>query len=51
VHPQGAAATAKQGHHTYTSPLARRLFIDVLRAWADPTRAWSIPTTTTADDD
>jgi hypothetical protein len=31
-------------HHTYKSPLARRLFIDLLPAWADPTRGWSIPT-------
>jgi hypothetical protein len=38
-------------NHTYKSPLARRLFIEVLPAWADPTRDWSIPTTTTTDDD
>lgn len=38
-------------HHTYKSPLARRLFLDVLPTWADPTRNWSIPTTTTTDHD
>jgi hypothetical protein len=34
-------------HHTYKSPLARRLFLDVLPTWADPTRNW----TTASDDD
>jgi hypothetical protein len=34
-------------HHTYKSPLARRLFLDVLPTWADPTRHW----TTASDDD
>ncbi|MCW2995250.1 MAG: hypothetical protein JWQ18_2745 [Conexibacter sp.] len=38
-------------HHTYKSPLARRLFIDLLPDWADPTRGWSISTTTTTDHD
>lgn len=38
-------------HHTYKSPLAQRLFIDLLPSWADPTRNWSIPTTTTTHDD
>ncbi|WP_155891769.1 hypothetical protein [Conexibacter woesei] len=31
-------------HHTYKSPLARRLFLDVLREQLDPTRRWAIPT-------
>lgn len=34
-------------HHTYKSPLARRLFLDVLPTWADPTGNW----TTASDDD
>jgi hypothetical protein len=38
-------------HHTYKSPLARRLSIDLLPAWAHPTRDWAIPTTTTTDHD
>ena len=38
-------------HHAYKSPLARRLFIDVLPSWADPTRTWAMPTTTTTTQD
>jgi sulfite exporter TauE/SafE len=34
-------------HHTYKSPLARRLFLDLLPEQLDPTRHWAIPT----DDD
>jgi hypothetical protein len=37
-------------HHTYKSPLARRLFLQLLPARLDPTRRWAIPTTTTTPD-
>jgi hypothetical protein len=36
-------------HHTYKSPLARRLFLQLLPARLDPTRRWAIPTTTTTE--
>ena len=38
-------------HHTYKSPLARRIYLDVLPRRLDPTRHWATPTTTTTDDD
>jgi hypothetical protein len=38
-------------HHTYKSPLARRLFTQLLPARLDPTRRWAIPTTTTTPDE
>jgi hypothetical protein len=31
-------------HHEYRGPLARRVFLQVLPARADPTRGWGIPT-------
>ncbi len=30
-------------HHYYSSPLARRVFLEALPARLDPTRRWSIP--------
>lgn len=30
-------------HHYYRSPLARRVFLEVLPARLDPTRQWGIP--------
>jgi hypothetical protein len=30
-------------HHTYRSPLARRVFLKVLPRRLDPTRGWAIP--------
>lgn len=38
-------------HHTYKSPLARRLFMQLLPARLDPTRRCAIPTTTTTPDE
>lgn len=37
-------------HHTYKSPLARRLFLQILPARLDPTRRWATPTTPTTDE-
>jgi uncharacterized membrane protein len=34
-------------HHAYKSPLARRLFLQLLPARCDPARRWATPTTTT----
>jgi hypothetical protein len=31
-------------HHDYSSPLARRIFLQVLPRRLDPTRGWGIPT-------
>jgi hypothetical protein len=37
-------------HHAYKSPLARRIYLQLLPARLDPTRRWAIPTTTTTHD-
>lgn len=37
-------------YHTYKSPLARRLFLQILPASLDPTRRWAISTTPTTND-
>lgn len=30
-------------HHYFRSPLARRIFLDALPAWLDPTKRWGVP--------
>lgn len=30
-------------HHAYRSPLARRIFLQLLPRWLDPTRDWATP--------
>lgn len=34
-------------HHAYRSPLARRIFLQLLPSRFDPARRWATPTTTT----
>ena len=34
-------------HHSYKSPLARRLFLQILPTCCDPARRWATPTTRT----
>lgn len=31
-------------HHVYRSPVARRIFLQLLPSWLDPTRRWGIRT-------